>query len=218
MDGPATCPSFEIERRCREAGSRIIAGVDEAGRGALAGPLCVAAVVFPEDIILNPPPELSSIRDSKKLSPRRREAALDTVAAYSLSYTHVFINPAAVDALNVNQATLHALECAAAELCVIPDCILLDGNFSFITDLPVRSIVGGDTLSLSIAAASIVAKVNRDRYMVSFSRRYPHFGFEHNMGYGTAFHRDAIRKYGPCPEHRRTYEPVRSLYADTESY
>lgn len=216
MDGAAVYPSFQIERSCRISGSRVIAGADEAGRGALAGPLAVGIVVFNNDLVTSPPEALFAIRDSKKLSAKKRESAFECITHYAETYACYLVEPPRIDQLNVNQATLYALETAAVLLTVTPDIILLDGNFSFSTALPLRSVVGGDSRSISIAAASIVAKVTRDRFMRNYAREYPHFGFEHNMGYGTAFHREAIQKYGPCPGHRLTYEPVRSLYADTK--
>lgn len=210
------CPTFAIEQGCLEKGSNIIAGVDEAGRGALAGPLCIGLVIFPADIIPYPPVDLSFIQDSKKLTARRRESALEKIEELALVALSTFVEPGLIDALNINQATLYAIEKAVESLAVKPEIILLDGNFSFNTQLPLKSVVRGDSLSLSIAAASIVAKVQRDRYMSCLADNYPHYGFEKNMGYGTAYHRNAIRDFGPAQCHRFSYEPMRSQYESSK--
>lgn len=208
------CPSFDIEKDCLEKGSMIIAGVDEAGRGALAGPLYIGIVIFSAEITLRTTDDLSFIKDSKKISPGKRMKALEKLEAIAQVCMSYSVSAEVVDSLNVNQATLHAIESAFETLDILPDAVLLDGNFNFNTKLPIHSVIGGDSLSFSIAAASIVAKVHRDMYMMNLADSYPRYGFEKNMGYGTADHRAAIQEHGPSPFHRYSYEPVRSQYAD----
>lgn len=199
--------SFDIERELIAQGVWPIAGVDEVGRGPLAGPVCVAAVILDRD---NLPQGLD---DSKKLTARRREALAEEIYANALAISVVMAPAAEVDALNIRGATLAAMARAAAALNLRPAFALIDGRDSPPLVCPARAVIGGDALSMSIAAASIVAKVARDRLMARLGRLYPVYGFAGHAGYGTPAHLAALRQYGPCPEHRRSFAPVRALVA-----
>ncbi len=182
----------------------IVAGVDEVGRGPFAGPVISAAVILPSDNI----PQ--GIRDSKKLSKKKREALFDQIMETSI----VGIGRAEVteiDELNILQATFVAMRRAVSNLKTTPAGVLVDGNKDPDLGLPTRTIVKGDRLSLSIAAASIVAKVTRDREMLTLSRVYPHYGWEKNSGYGTAEHRKGLSLFGVTPQHRRSFAPIRKI-------
>jgi ribonuclease HII len=205
-------PSFEIEAGLFREGHRIIAGADEAGRGSLAGPLSVGLVVFDASLFSAAPADaLSLIQDSKKLTPQRRSDALrliESIACVSLC-EHV---PAdIVDRLNPNRATKYALDRLLERSQIKPDLLLMDGTFRFDFNCAYRAVKKGDSLSLSIAAASIVAKVTRDELMVSLDPSYPGYEFAVHKGYGTALHLEKIRALGPSPIHRRSYEPVKSM-------
>ena len=176
------------------------AGVDEAGRGPLCGPVCVAAC------ILDPEDPVYGINDSKKLSEKRREALFDEIIARALCYQIVFISPQEIDERNILWATMDGMEQAVAGLAVTPDYVLVDGN-RCPPNLaqPAEAVVKGDANSASIAAASILAKVSRDRYMLELDKQYPQYGFARNKGYGTPEHIAALQKYGATPLHRRTF-------------
>jgi len=199
--------SFDIERELIAQGLWPIAGVDEVGRGPLAGPVCVAAVILDRD---NLPQGLD---DSKKLTARRRAALAEEIYASALAISVVMAPAAEVDALNIRGATLAAMARAAAALNLRPAFALIDGRDSPPLVCPARAVINGDALSMSIAAASIVAKVARDRLMTRLDRLYPVYGFAGHAGYGTPAHLAALRQYGPCPEHRRSFAPVRALVA-----
>ena len=204
--------SFDIEMGLLDKGFSIIAGVDEAGRGSLAGPLSLGLVVYSVALIRNPPDEIiSSIRDSKKLSPKKRTDALFLVEKNAVMHSFELVSHRIVDSLNVNGATEYALKKLLENISPLPDIILMDGNFSFDPGIPVLSVVKGDSKSFSIASASIVAKVNRDRIMKEYDSLYSGYSFGRNMGYGTLEHRKAIIRLGPSEIHRRTYEPVRGM-------
>lgn len=193
-------PDLTLERGL---GGRV-AGIDEVGRGPLAGPVVAAAVLFETP----PPPEIeAAIDDSKKLTPARRAAVLDRL----LTHAKIGLGAASVaeiDRLNILEATMVAMQRALAALPVTPDSALVDGNRAPQLACPARTVVGGDGLSLSIAAASIVAKVTRDVAMARLAERYPGFGWERNAGYGTAEHTAALDRLGPTPHHRRSFRPV----------
>jgi len=188
----------------------LVAGVDEAGRGPLAGPVVAAAV------ILDPARPIGGLRDSKALSAARRESLAAEIRRRALSWAVAWAEPAEIDALNILGATMLAMRRAILGLSVTPSGVQVDGNR--LPDLRFRNgridgvaIVGGDATVASISAASIVAKTARDRMMVTLHRQYPDYGFASHKGYGTAAHRERLRRYGPCREHRRSFAPVRVL-------
>jgi ribonuclease HII len=188
-----------FEERARQRGFRLIAGIDEAGRGPLAGPVVAAAVVLP-DRYSHP-----EINDSKKLTSRSRERLFEVIRADALAVGIGVMDAWAIDELNILRATLLAMREAVADLQVVPDCLLVDGNQSVPLEIPQETIVKGDARSVSIAAASIVAKVSRDRIMEIYHRQFPYYNFFKNKGYGTAEHRQAIREHGFCKIHRRSF-------------
>ena len=188
-----------FEERARQRGFRLIAGIDEAGRGPLAGPVVAAAVVLP-DRYSHP-----EINDSKKLTSRSRERLFEVIRADALAVGIGVVDSRVIDELNILRATLLAMREAVADLQVVPDCLLVDGNQSVPLEIPQETIVKGDGRSVSIAAASIVAKVSRDRIMEIYHRQFPYYNFFKNKGYGTAEHRRAIREHGFCKIHRRSF-------------
>lgn len=210
--GASSAVSFDIESGFHSAATAIIAGADEAGRGALAGPLAVGLVVYPAEIFSSPPDDLLRfVRDSKKLTHKGRVRALECIRIHALCVSTCLVSHKTVDRLNVNGATEYALCRLIAGLSIQPDLVLMDGNFRFNAGVTVKSVVGGDGLSLSIASASIAAKVERDCIMERLDVRYPGYGFARHKGYGTALHRKIIMEKGPSPVHRLTYEPVKSM-------
>ncbi len=205
-------PDFSIESALSGEGYRLIAGVDEAGRGALAGPLAVGMTIYDVSLFTSPPEDIiTRIRDSKKLSPTRRLRALETIARYSLFSHAEMVSHRAIDENNIIQAINMALKKLVNTSPLRPDIILMDGTIIFDVGIPMIPVKKGDNRSFSIASASIEAKVRRDLVMDRFDLRHPGFGFARNKGYGTAEHRHAIEKNGPCAIHRRSYEPLRSL-------
>lgn len=184
--------------RSRLASGRL-AGVDEAGRGPLAGPVTAAAVVLPEDAVID------GLNDSKKLSEKRREELFDVIRDKALAYAVYSVDEKRIDEINILQATFEAMRGAVGALDVIPDLVLVDGNRSPGLELPCETVVKGDSKSMSIAAASILAKVTRDRYMRRMAEIYPGYGFEKHKGYGTKAHYEAIERLGICDIHRRTF-------------
>lgn len=190
---------YSIERKKRSEGFRYIAGVDEAGRGPLAGPVYAAAVILPEDAFIE------GINDSKKLSEKRREELFDIICDKAVAYNIYSVDEKRIDEVNILNATFEAMNGAVNGLFVRPDYVLIDGNRINGMTLPNETVVKGDAKSTSIAAASILAKVSRDRFICETAKKYPEYGFEKHKGYGTAAHNEAILKYGPCPIHRRTF-------------
>ncbi len=188
-----------------EKGFQTVAGLDEAGRGALAGPVVAAAVVF------NPGTIISEIDDSKKLSPKKREVLFDVICQKALAYYVAEVSPQIIDQINILQASLQAmLDCVVAlKLC--PHYLLIDGNQGLKTKIPQKLLVKGDSLSQSIGAASILAKVTRDRLMCAYEKQYPQFSFSLHKGYGTRLHHQELETYGPLPIHRFTFAPVKNL-------
>lgn len=182
----------------------FIAGVDEAGRGPLAGPVVVAAVIFEKG------KELPAVNDSKKLSAKQRGLLYDEIISCAKKYSIVELSAEEIDSLNILQATHKGMRCVIKKL-GIAEFALIDGLPVPNMPVPSRAIVKGDGKSASIAAASILAKVYRDKIMDKYSEVYPHYGFAVNKGYGTKKHLEAIKKYGPCPIHRKTFEPVKSI-------
>lgn len=182
-----------------------IAGVDEAGRGPLAGPVTVAAV------ILDPERPIAGLDDSKKLTEAKREALYPLIVERALAWRIEFVEAGEIDALNILQATLTGMRRALAGLSPAADCARIDGN-RLPPDLPctAEAIIGGDAIEPAIMAASILAKVARDRHMLELHLRYPQYGFDRHKGYPSPAHRAALATHGPCPEHRRSYAPVRA--------
>ncbi len=190
---------LRIERELWNRGLRYIAGVDEAGRGPLAGPVVAAAVVFPHYV------EIKGIDDSKKLSERTREELFKVILDSAVSIGVGIVDHIVIDEVNILNATFRAMHTAIARLDCEPEHLLVDGPYFAGANIPYTTIVDGDTISVSVAAASIVAKVTRDRLMRQYDREYPQYGFAHHKGYGTREHIDAIRKFGLCTIHRRSF-------------
>lgn len=197
---------WNYEHICYDEGFEIVCGIDEAGRGPLAGPVCAAAVVLPRDL------EIEGLNDSKKLSDKRRRVLFDEITAQAVTYGIAFATEQEIDEINILQATFLAMRRALAQLSIQPSIALIDGNRETDFGLPVRTIVKGDSLSANIAAASILAKVTRDDFMLEQAKLYPEYGFDVHKGYGTKAHYEALRKYGPCPIHRRTF--LKKFYAE----
>jgi ribonuclease HII len=199
---PLEPPTDRYERRARRQGARIVAGVDEAGRGPLAGPVVVAAIVLGARIP-------KGIDDSKRLTPAERDRLFDEIVAKA-AVSVVVASRARIDRMNILRASLWAMSRAVAALPIVPDLVLVDGNMEPpALGCRCQTIVGGDGLSLSIAAASIVAKVTRDRLMANVGRAFPEYGFEDHKGYSTPGHFEALRLHGPCSHHRQSFAPVR---------
>lgn len=206
-------PDFAIEYEECIKGCNVIAGIDEAGRGSLAGPLSVSMVIYPVEFFTNPPEEIvRCVDDSKKLTHTKRIKAKNIITQHCMWWDCVLIPPAIIDDKNINGATFFAINILFQQCNHSPQMVLIDGNFSFPLSFPYRPIVKGDCLSLSIASASIIAKVTRDEYMININAKYPEYGFAHHKGYATREHLVAIKKFGPSPIHRKTYEPVASLF------
>lgn len=195
-----TMKQFDLDRKK----SGYLAGVDEAGRGPLAGPVFAAAVILADDVIIE------SINDSKKLSEKKRERLYDEICEKAISYCVASVDEKEIDDINILQATFKAMRNAVSGLSVTPDYVLIDGNKSPSTSFAEETVVKGDSKSMSIAAASILAKVSRDRYITEIADKYPGYGFEKHKGYGTKAHYEAIEKLGICPIHRKTF--LRKLF------
>jgi ribonuclease HII len=196
-------PHFNHERKAI-AGGHIVCGVDEAGRGPWAGPVVAAAVV------LNAANIPEGLNDSKKLNEKKREVLFDAIIAVARVGVGI-VSAARIDEINILQATFEAMGLAVDELDPLPTLALVDGNRAPPLACQVQTLVGGDATSLSIAAASIIAKVTRDRMMQNLHKTYPAYGFDAHKGYGTAMHAAALAKYGPCPEHRKSFKPIMAL-------
>lgn len=190
---------WEIENSLKEKGFEYIAGVDEAGRGPLAGPVYAAAVILPDGA------ELTGINDSKKLTPKKREELFEKITEIAISYAIFSVDEKEIDEINILNATHKAMNGAVNSLNQKPDYVIIDGNSIKGMEIAHETVVKGDAKSISIAAASILAKVSRDRYIDEMGKVYPEYGFENHKGYGTKAHTDAILKYGVCPIHRRTF-------------
>jgi ribonuclease HII len=178
-------------------------GVDEAGRGPLAGPVVAAAVMLPLGV------EIPYLNDSKKLTPKKRDALFDIIKQQALDYSISVVDAKIIDEINILRASLLAMKNAVESLKVVPSICLIDGNQKADIALKQLTVVGGDAKSASIAAASILAKVTRDRLMENYAKLYPQYGFEKHKGYGTKVHIEALKKYGKCPIHRLSFAPVR---------
>ncbi|MDD5167376.1 MAG: ribonuclease HII [Syntrophales bacterium] len=187
------------EQRARQKGYENIAGIDEAGRGPLAGPVVAAAVILPWDY------QHPEINDSKQLSARKRDQLYDVIKNDALSVGIGVVEAPIIDAINILRATMMAMREAIQDLRLSPDYLLVDGNHRIPIDIPQKAIIRGDSLSISIAAASIIAKVSRDQIMEIYHRQFPQYNFLKNKGYGTSEHRHAIKQYGTCKIHRKSF-------------
>jgi ribonuclease HII len=191
-----------FEKRAYRQGYQVLAGVDEAGRGPLAGPVVAAAVVLPKRV------RLPGVKDSKLLTPEEREYFYERIRSSALAAGVGWVDPSEIDRINILQATFKAMLMAISRLKVRPDYLLIDGPYKLPLEIGQEGIAGGDNLSASIAAASVIAKVHRDRLMRQYHSKYPQYGFDRHKGYGTAAHRAALREFGPCPLHRMTFRGV----------
>lgn len=192
-------PHFELERYYKEEGFRYICGVDEAGRGPLSGPVVAAACILPDEF------SIGELNDSKKLTPKKREGLFDRIKREALTFSIASASPEEIDRLNILNATMLAMRRAIEGLSIPCDFALIDGNITRDLPIPAKAVIKGDATSASIAAASILAKVTRDRLCMEDDRLYPQYGFAKHKGYGTKLHMDALRTYGPTPLHRRTF-------------
>ena len=195
---------WEIEQSYYAQGITSICGVDEAGRGPLAGPVCAAAVILPANV------DIPGLNDSKKLSDKRRRELYPVIMEQAVAYGIGFADHNEIDQINILQATFLAMERAINALSVKPELALIDGNREKDFGVPVKTVIHGDSLSASIAAASILAKVTRDDIMLQMAQEYPGYDFEIHKGYGTKAHYQALAKLGPCPIHRMTF--LKKLY------
>lgn len=190
---------WQIEQECYSQGFQVLCGVDEAGRGPLAGPVCAAAVILPANL------EIPGLNDSKKLTDKRRRELFPIIKEQAIAYGIGLASHEEIDRINILQATYLAMERAIAQLSVKPDMALIDGNRAKDFGIPVRTVIKGDSLSASIAAASILAKVTRDDLMLEAAQDYPQYQFEVHKGYGTKAHYAALSEHGPSPIHRMTF-------------
>ncbi len=192
-----------FEKDALDKGYSLVAGIDEAGRGPLAGPVVAAAVVF--DTL---PLEIG-IKDSKALTPRRREYLFEEIKKRAVCVGIGIVEPQEIDKINILKASLKAMEKSVRSLSINPQFLLIDGRFPIELDIPQKTVIKGDSISVTIAAASIIAKVTRDRIMESYHKRYPVYGFNRHKGYGTEAHLMAIERYGPLPIHRKSFKGVK---------
>ncbi|CCB88638.1 ribonuclease HII [Simkania negevensis] len=198
----------KLEEMAYQEGYQIIAGVDEAGRGPLAGPVVAAACIFPRGLVLE------GVDDSKKISPIKREEIYQILVSHpEIDFAIGVVEQAQIDVINILQASLAAMAIAVKNLIVEPDFLLVDGNQLPPTRIPSKAVVKGDSLSQSIAAASILAKHSRDQMMLQLHLKWPQYGFDKHKGYATRAHLQAIQKHGPCPIHRKSFEPIKSILA-----
>ncbi len=198
---------WEFEHKTQRFGYQYIAGIDEAGRGPLAGPVVSAAVILPDSF------NCPGVTDSKKLSEKKREALFPEINAQALAVGIGMASHQEIDQINILQASLLSMKRAVQNLTLypdylVPDYLLIDGKFTIDMELPQQAIVKGDSKSISIAAASIIAKVTRDRFMATLHKTYPQYNFIQHKGYPTKAHKQAIIEYGPCPVHRKTFNGV----------
>lgn len=190
---------LEYENNAINNGYSAVCGVDEAGRGPLAGPVCAAAVILPENTIIE------GVNDSKKLSEKKREQLYEVIKNTALSYSVSYATVEEIEELNILNATVLAMRRAVEGLKIIPDYVMIDGNRAPKLETACETIVKGDAKSMSIACASILAKVTRDRLLYEYAKEYPQYGFDKHKGYGTKLHIEMLRKYGPCPYHRKSF-------------
>lgn len=190
---------WEIEKALCEKGYKVIAGVDEAGRGPLADEVYAAAVVLPEGVLIE------GLNDSKKISEKKREKLFDEIKEIALAYAVATASVEEIDEFNIRNATYIAMNRAIEALNIKPDYVIVDGDCIKECNYPHECVVKGDAKSMSIAAASILAKVSRDRHMLKMAQKYPQYGFEKHKGYGTKAHIEALKEFGPCEIHRKTF-------------
>lgn len=190
---------LEYEQIAANKGYKAVCGVDEAGRGPLAGPVCAAAVILPVNTIID------GVNDSKKLSEKKREMLFDVIKEKSISYSIAFASIEEIEEMNILNATMLAMKRAVEGLHIKADYAMIDGNRLPNLEIPSEYIIKGDAKSMSIACASILAKVSRDRLCYQYAEEYPQYGFDKHKGYGTKLHREAIIEYGPCPYHRMSF-------------
>lgn len=200
-----TTDKLIYEKKLWNDGLELVAGVDEAGRGAWAGPVCVAAV------ILKPFEVISGINDSKKISPKKREELFDVIISKALAYGISLVDADVIDDINILQATLKGMQSSVASLQIKPQYILIDGNQAPKFDVPHSTLIDGDALSQTIGAASILAKVTRDRLMCELHGQFPAYNFASHKGYGTKVHQEALTKFGVLAMHRKSYAPIKNL-------
>ena len=200
-----TVNMWEIEEGLHAEGVNLICGVDEAGRGPLAGPVCAAAVILPDHL------EIPGLNDSKKLTDKKRRELMPIIKEQALAWGIAFASEGEIDEINILQATFLAMQRALNQLQVKPDLALIDGNRETDFGLPVKTVIHGDGLSANIAAASVLAKVTRDDLMIEMAEKYPGYGFEIHKGYGTRAHYAALRELGACPIHRQSF--LKKFYA-----
>jgi ribonuclease HII len=194
---------WKFERRARNKGFALIAGVDEAGRGPLAGPVVSAAVVLPDAF------GIDGVDDSKKLTPKKRSELFPRIQDAALAVGVGIVDAETIDRINILQASLRSMAMAVEDLGLSPDFLLIDGTFEIPLSLPQKALPKGDSLSVSIAAASIIAKVTRDHMMVEFDKIYPQYGFAKHKGYPTRAHKQAVRNFGCSPIHRKSFKGVK---------
>ena len=190
---------WTLENEIYDSGVKTLCGVDEAGRGPLAGPVCAAAVILPRGFVIE------GLNDSKKLTEKKREELFELICENAVTYGIAFASVEEIEEYNILNATFMAMNRAVEKLEFVPELALIDGNRDKGIKYPSRCIVKGDALCADIAAASILAKVTRDRYMYEMAELYPHYGFEKHKGYGTKLHYEALRQFGPSPIHRMSF-------------
>ena len=190
---------WTLENEIYSEGYTLLCGVDEAGRGPLAGPVCAAAVILPQGL------EIDGLNDSKKLTEKKREALFEVIRDRAISFGVAFASVEEIEKYNILSATFMAMNCAISQLDPVPQLCLIDGNRTAGIERPARCIVKGDARCADIAAASVLAKVTRDRYMLHMAEQYPQYHFEQHKGYGTKLHYEALREYGPSPIHRMSF-------------
>lgn len=195
----------EIENSLYDKGYELIAGIDEAGRGPLAGPVCAAAVILPKDLVID------GINDSKKLTEKKRELLFDVITKSAIAYSIEFVSPEVIDEINIRQATSLAMHNALKNLETKADYVIIDGNDNIPYEIPFEYVIKGDAKSQTIAAASILAKVSRDRLMTELDREYPEYCFAKHKGYGTKVHIEAIQKFGVSSVHRKSFMTAKVL-------
>ena len=210
-------PDYSREQAAAALGALTVCGSDEAGRGPLAGPVYAAAVVLPDGLLIE------GLNDSKKLTPKKRDVLFDIIKEEAVEYGIGIATPEEIDSLNILQATFLAMNRAVQELATPPDFALVDGNRDPELGIPTETVIKGDSLSMSIAAASILAKVSRDRYMLEMAEKYPEYHFEKHKGYGTKLHYETLAEYGPSPIHRKTFlrtldEHIAKLRKESEEH
>lgn len=210
-------PDYSREQAAAALGALTVCGIDEAGRGPLAGPVYAAAVVLPDGLLIE------GLNDSKKLTPKKRDVLFDIIKEEAVEYGIGIATPEEIDSLNILQATFLAMNRTVQELATPPDFALVDGNRDPELGIPTETVIKGDSLSMSIAAASILAKVSRDRYMLEMAEKYPEYHFEKHKGYGTKLHYETLAEYGPSPIHRKTFlrtldEHIAKLRKESEEH